>query len=60
MMFVLRVRPYRRRRAAIVTRHFPASRVGLVVLDRRPSSQLAQAALAAANDIKLPPLYRDR
>jgi hypothetical protein len=42
------------------TEPFPASRVGLVVLDRRPSSQLAQAALAAANSIKLPALYRDR
>ncbi|MGH6612625.1 LysR family transcriptional regulator [Sphingomonas sp.] len=39
---------------------FPASRVGLVVLDRRPSSQLAQAALAAANAIKLPRGYRER
>jgi DNA-binding transcriptional LysR family regulator len=33
---------------------FPASRVGLVVLDRSPSSQLAQAALAAAHDLHLP------
>ena len=30
---------------------FPASRVGLVVLDRTPSSQLAQAALAAAHGL---------
>ncbi|MES2452566.1 MAG: LysR family transcriptional regulator [Pseudomonadota bacterium] len=37
---------------------FPASRVGLVVLDRRPSSQLAQAALAAAHAVKLPRSYR--
>lgn len=33
---------------------FAASRVGLVVLDRRPSSPLAQAALAAAHDLALP------
>lgn len=39
---------------------FPASRVGLVVLDRRPSSQLAQAALAAAHAVKLPRSYRHR
>lgn len=38
---------------------FPASRVGLVVLDRRPSSQLAQAALAAAHGLSLPRSYRN-
>jgi DNA-binding transcriptional LysR family regulator len=36
---------------------FPASRVGLVVLDRTPSSQLAQAALAAAHGLQLPDGY---
>jgi DNA-binding transcriptional LysR family regulator len=36
---------------------FPASRVGLVVLDRTPSSQLAQAALAAAYGLSLPANY---
>jgi DNA-binding transcriptional LysR family regulator len=36
------------------TEPFPASRVGLVVLDRSPSSQLAQAALAAAHGLCLP------
>jgi DNA-binding transcriptional LysR family regulator len=36
---------------------FPASRVGLVVLDRRPTSQLARAALSAANAIALPRSY---
>jgi len=39
---------------------FPASRVGLVVLDRRPSSQLAQAALAAAHGLRLPRSFRVR
>ena len=39
---------------------FPASRVGLVVLDRRPSSQLAQAALAVASGIRLPRSYHVR
>jgi DNA-binding transcriptional LysR family regulator len=33
---------------------FAASQVGLVVLDRRPSSPLAQVALAAAHQIELP------
>ncbi|MFA5962835.1 MAG: LysR family transcriptional regulator [Sphingomonas sp.] len=33
---------------------FAANRVGLVVLDRRPSSPLAQTALAAAHRIELP------
>lgn len=33
---------------------FAANRVGLVVLDRRPSSPLAQTALAAAHRIALP------
>lgn len=36
---------------------FPTSRVGLVVLDRTPSSQLAQAALAAAHGLRLPEGY---
>jgi DNA-binding transcriptional LysR family regulator len=36
---------------------FPATRVGLVALDRTPSSQLAQAALAAAHDLRLPRSY---
>ncbi len=37
---------------------FPASRIGLVVLDRRPSSQLAQTALRAAHSLRLPKSFR--
>jgi DNA-binding transcriptional LysR family regulator len=36
---------------------FAASRVGLVILDRSPTSQLAQAAIGAAHGLTLPPSF---